>query len=67
MVGCMARDEMPAFAPRGTICNAVIDHLQAAADALNRGDPEPFAALFAEDAEWRGLTHGHLWWKRTPS
>ena len=46
---------------------SVIDQLRAAAEALNNGDPEPFAALFAEDAEWRGISHGHLWWKRTPS
>ena len=46
---------------------AVIDQLHAAAEALNRGDPAPFASLFAEDAEWRGIPHGHLWWKRTPS
>jgi ketosteroid isomerase-like protein len=45
----------------------VIDQLRAAADAFNRGDPEPFAALFADDAEWRGVSYGHLWWKRTPS
>ena len=30
-------------------------------------NPDGFAALFAEDAEWRGISHGHLWWKRTPS
>lgn len=23
--------------------------------------------MLAEDAEWRGVAHGHLWWKRTPS
>jgi hypothetical protein len=46
---------------------AVIDALRAAADALNEGDPGPLASLFAEDAEWRGVPHGHLWWKRTPS
>jgi ketosteroid isomerase-like protein len=45
----------------------VIDQLRAAAEALNRGDPEPFASLFAEDAEWRGPSRGHLWWKHTPS
>jgi hypothetical protein len=32
----------------------------AAADALTRGDPDPFAALFAEDAEWRGLARSSL-------
>ena len=45
----------------------MIDELRAAVEALNRGDPGPFASLFAEDAEWRGLSRGHLWWKRTPS
>ena len=45
----------------------MIDELRAAADALGKGDPAPFAALFAEDAEWRGISNGHLWWKRTPS
>ena len=38
-----------------------------AAEALSQGDPEPFVALFAEDAQWRGVSHGHLWWKKTPS
>ena len=46
---------------------SVIDQLRAAAEALNRGDPEPFVSLFAQDAEWRGIPRGHLWWKRTPS
>jgi ketosteroid isomerase-like protein len=45
----------------------VIDQLLAAAEALNRGDPNPLADLFADDAEWRGVSDGHLWWKRTPS
>jgi hypothetical protein len=45
----------------------VIDQLRAAAEALNNGDPEPFASLFAEVAEWRGIPHGHLWWKHTPA
>ena len=45
----------------------MIDELREAAAALERGDPGPFAALFAEGAEWRGIAHGHLWWKQTPS
>jgi ketosteroid isomerase-like protein len=45
----------------------MLDTLRAAAEALNRGDPEPFASLFAQDAEWRGVPRGHLWWKQTPS
>ena len=47
--------------------DGAIESLTAAAEALSRGDPEPLAALFADDAEWRGVAHGHLWWKRTPS
>jgi ketosteroid isomerase-like protein len=45
----------------------LIVRLRAAADALSRGDPTPFAAMFADDAEWRGVAHGRLWWKHTPS
>lgn len=45
----------------------MIDRLQAAVEALNAGDPEPFAALFADDAEWRGVSNGFLWWRHTPS
>jgi len=45
----------------------VIDRLRAAAEALNRGDPEPFVALIADDSEWRGVAHGSLWWKQAPS
>ncbi len=45
----------------------MIEELRAAADALNQGDPQPFAALMADDSEWRGIAHGHLWWKHTPA
>ena len=45
----------------------MIDRLQAAVDALNRGDAAPFASLFADDAEWRGVSQGFLWWKHAPS
>jgi hypothetical protein len=45
----------------------MIDRLQAAVEALNQGDPVPFASLFAEDAEWRGVSRGFLWWKDAPS
>jgi hypothetical protein len=47
--------------------DAVIEQLRAAADALSAGDPGPFASMFLEDAEWRGISDGHLWWKHTPS
>ena len=49
------------------IPDRVIDQLRAAADALTRGDPGPFAELIADECEWRGVPHGHLWWKRTPA
>jgi ketosteroid isomerase-like protein len=45
----------------------VIDQLRAAVEALNRGDAGPFASLFADDAEWRGVSRGHLWWRHAPS
>jgi ketosteroid isomerase-like protein len=45
----------------------MIDQLRAAAEALNQGDPEPFASLIADENEWRGISHGHLWWKQTPA
>jgi ketosteroid isomerase-like protein len=45
----------------------VIEQLRAAADALNEGDPEPFASLMADGSEWRGIPQGHLWWKQTPA
>jgi hypothetical protein len=60
--GCSAAEALV-----GILRGEVIDELRASAEALNRGDPEPFASLFAESAEWRGISHGHLWWKRTPS
>lgn len=45
----------------------VIEQLRVAAEALNRGDPEPFASLIADESEWRGVPTGHLWWKHTPA
>jgi hypothetical protein len=47
--------------------STVIDQLRAAAEALNRGDSEPFASPFADEAEWRGPSRGNLWWKHAPS
>ena len=46
---------------------SMIERLREATEALNDGDPGLFASMFAEDAEWRGVPSGHLWWKRTPS
>ena len=45
----------------------MIAELRAAAEALNRGDSAPFAALMADESEWRGPAHGQLWWKQTPA
>jgi len=45
----------------------MIDRLRVAVKALNEGDPEPLASLVAEDAEWRGVSRGHLWWRNAPS
>jgi hypothetical protein len=46
---------------------SMVEELRAAAEALQQGEPEPFASLMAEDAEWRGISRGHLWWKDTQS
>ena len=43
------------------------ERVQTAFEAAVGGDVEPLAALFAADLEWRGVTTGHLWWRRTPS
>jgi len=40
--------------------STVIDQLRAAAEAMNRGAPEPFLSLFAEDAEWRPIARPPL-------
>ena len=45
----------------------MIDQLRTAVEALNEGDPQPFASLMADDSEWRGVSSGHLWWKHTPA
>ncbi|MBV8065951.1 MAG: hypothetical protein JOY72_11650 [Actinobacteria bacterium] len=47
--------------------DATIEELRQAVEALDDGDPGPFASLFAADAEWRGIPSGRLWWKRVPS
>jgi ketosteroid isomerase-like protein len=45
----------------------MIKQLRMAADALNRGDARPFASLFADESQWRGVSSGLLWWKHTPA
>lgn len=49
------------------VAESVLEQLRSATEALGNGNPEPFASLFAEDAEWRGISRGRFWWKRTPS
>ena len=44
----------------------MLERLHVAGEALNRGDPEPLASLFAEDAEWRGVPRRVLLWKVAP-
>jgi ketosteroid isomerase-like protein len=45
----------------------MIDQLRAAANALDRGDVEPFVALLDPNVDWRGRSRGFLWWKHSPS
>ena len=49
------------------VSDEMIERLRVATEALGSGDPEPFAKLFAPNAEWRGVPHGMRWWKETPS
>lgn len=51
---------------RVVLMGVMVDELQVAVEALNRGDPEPLVALMADELEWRGVSRGMLWWKRTP-
>jgi len=48
------------------VASELIERLRAAASAFNEGDTAPLLALLHDDLEWRGVTRGHLWWKRTP-
>lgn len=41
--------------------------LDAALDAMNRGDVEPTVALLDEAVVWRARPQGHLWWKHMAS
>jgi hypothetical protein len=45
----------------------MLDRLRNASHAYRKGDVEPFVSLLDEGMEWRGVTRGHLWWRRTPS
>ena len=39
----------------------------AAYGAAVSGNVEPLVLLLDPALEWRGVTRGHLWWRRTPS
>ncbi len=41
--------------------------VQAAFDAAVGGDVEPLVSMFDPVMEWRGVSRGRLWWRRTPS
>ena len=43
------------------------ERVRQAYDAAVAGNLEPLVALFDPDLEWRGVTRGRLWWRRTPS
>jgi ketosteroid isomerase-like protein len=43
------------------------ERVQLAFDAAVTGDLDPLVALFDPSLEWRGVTRGRLWWRRTPS
>jgi ketosteroid isomerase-like protein len=45
----------------------ILPGLNAALEAMNRGNVEPAVALLHPDVEWRGRSSGHLWWRQTPS
>jgi len=45
----------------------ISEQLQRAFDSAVTGDVEPLVSLMDSDMEWRGITSGRLWWKRTPS
>ena len=45
----------------------VLPGLNAALEAMNRGDVEPAVALLDPDVDWRGRPRGHLWWRHMPS
>ena len=43
------------------------EQIEAAVRAYSEGDIEPLVALLDPEVDWRGVTRGHLWWRRTPS
>ena len=55
------------FGKRGEAVTIETERIQAAFDAAVGGDVEPLVTLFDDTLEWRGVTTGRLWWRRTPS
>jgi hypothetical protein len=43
------------------------DTIAAAYGAAVSGNVEPLASMLDPALEWRGVSRGHLWWRRTPS
>jgi ketosteroid isomerase-like protein len=43
------------------------DVVEVAFRAAVDGDLDPLVALFSPALEWRGVSRGRLWWRRTPS
>jgi ketosteroid isomerase-like protein len=43
------------------------EDVQRAYDTAAAGDVEPLVALLHPDLDWRGLEHGHLWWRKAPA
>jgi hypothetical protein len=41
--------------------------VRAAYGAAVSGNVEPLASMLDPALEWRGVSRGHLWWRRTPS
>jgi len=49
------------------VMDEVLPGLNAALEAMSRGDVEPAVALLDPDVNWRGRPSGHLCWRHMPS
>jgi hypothetical protein len=41
--------------------------IRAAYEAAAASDVEPLVTLLDPSLEWRGVEHGHLWWRTSPA
>ena len=57
----------PPGAILGLMTSPALESVRAAYGALNDGDADPLAHLFAPDTVWRGVERGFLWWRKAPS